>query len=280
MWLVCSFVLLPSTSADLPSCSLSRLSSSIPRYVLLLRELKRHTPSDSAELEPLNFALAKIESIASHVNESKRHVENMSKLLDIQNRLQKNDFVLFRPDRRLLREGMLKRLKEEYVLSESSNRPAADYEMVDQLFFLFNDLLLWTTPAFDITGSVELCKLSCLPNQVASMQHTLSLQVRGQPYAADMVFLCKDANEHDQWMRFLDAAIHTANELVANPGVRMIQGSHARAASVVLSPSPAPFNGASPPAVDHPLSSASSAENYDAQQKHAQQAVNAHELEI
>jgi hypothetical protein len=258
----------------------SVLAFSIPRYVLLLRELKRHTPGDSPELEPLNFALAKIESIASHVNESKRHVENMSKLLDIQNRLQDNKFVLFKPDRRLLREGMLKRLKEDYVLSDSSNRPAAEHEMVDQLFFLFNDLLLWTTPTFDITGSVELSKLSCLPNQVASMQNTLSLQVRGKPYSADMVFLCKDAEEHDQWLRFLDAAIHTANELVANPGVRMIQGNHARSGSSVLSPSPAPSHASPPSANSHPLSGASSAENYDAQQKHAQRAVNAHELEI
>lgn len=40
-------------------------------------------------------------------------MENMSKLIDIQNRLVDNKFVLFKPDRRLLREGMLKRLKEE-----------------------------------------------------------------------------------------------------------------------------------------------------------------------
>jgi hypothetical protein len=173
--------------------------------------------------------------------------------------------------------------------------------MVDQLFFLFNDLLLWTTPAFDITGSVELSKLTCLPNQIVHVRHTISLGVKGQPYSADMVFLCKDQEEHDQWIRYLEAAIRTANELQANPGVRMIQGAHGRGASISLSPSPAPAHpplSASPPAAaasstsaqshqsnaSHPLSGASSAANYDAQHAHPQfphhHHGNSHELEL
>ena len=102
-------------------CCVPRVLS-IPRYVLLLRELKRHTPADHPELPQLIFALTKIESIAQHVNESKRHVENMSKLIDIQNRLRDHKFVLFKPDRRLLREGMLRRLKEESVDSTRALR--------------------------------------------------------------------------------------------------------------------------------------------------------------
>lgn len=98
------------------SSSLLRLSFSpcfsIPRYVLLLRELKKHTPPGHPEHDQLNYALTKIESIAAHVNENKRHVENMSKLLDIQSRVSDPKFVLFQPDRRLLREGVIKRLKE------------------------------------------------------------------------------------------------------------------------------------------------------------------------
>ena len=219
--------------------------SSIPRYVLLLRELKRHTPPDHPQMEALDSALAKAESIAEHVNESKRHVENMSKLLDIQNRLHDNKFVLFKPDRRLLREGMLKRLKDDYVLSDSSLRPASEHDMVDQLFFLFNDLLLWTTPAFDISGSVEMSKLTCLPNQIATMPYTISLGVRGKPFSADMVFLAKDKEEHDQWLRYLEAAIRTANELEAQGGIRIVHNHNGRG-PVISSVSPAPSNNFSP----------------------------------
>ena len=112
-------------------------------------------------------------------------------------------FLLFKPDRRLLREGMIKRLKEMYVLSDAaSQRPANDPEMADQLLFLFNDLLLWTTPQFDITGFVDLVKLVSLPTQLAT-PFTICLAIKGKPFGADMVFACKDKEEHDQWRRFL-----------------------------------------------------------------------------
>lgn len=112
--------------------------------------------------------------------------------------------------------------------------------MADQLFYLFNDLLLFCSPAFDITGSIELSKLTCQPNQLPTMTNTLSLGARGRPYQAGMVFLCKDREEHDQWMRYLEAAMRTASEVQAHPGVRLIPSSHGRSASSI-SPSPTPI---------------------------------------
>lgn len=56
----------------------------IPRYVLLLRELKRNTPDDDPEFSTIVDALGKIELIGAHVNEHKRLVETMSKLLEVQ----------------------------------------------------------------------------------------------------------------------------------------------------------------------------------------------------
>ena len=41
----------------------------IPRYVLLLKEVKRHTPDDHPEYEKLFEALNQIEAVAAHVNE-------------------------------------------------------------------------------------------------------------------------------------------------------------------------------------------------------------------
>lgn len=185
-------------------CLCSSQVQRIPRYVLLLRELKKHTAPDHPDLAQLNFALTKIESIAAHVNESKRHVENMSKLLDIQSRVKDPKFQLFKPDRRLLREGMIKRVSEKYVLSDAvAARPPHEWEMLDQLLFLFNDMLLWTTPAFDITGFVDLVALTSLPTTFDHVSHTICLNRKQSSFGGDMVFACKDAGDFEQWKRFL-----------------------------------------------------------------------------
>jgi len=269
----------------------------IPRYVLLLRELKKHTPEGHPDREQLTLALSKIEAVAAHVNEAKRHVENMSKLLDIQNRIKDAQFLLFKPDRRLLREGMLRRLREEYVLDHSGTRAAElSTESVEQLVFLFNDLLLWTTLSFDITGFVDLAKVVVLPAQLAHLPLSISLAVKGRPWSPDMTFVARDRAEYEEWMRFLDAAIHTATEYASaaagGGGVRILQrdetlrrghmrGLSAASAGGMGSPSPQPGAGmASPPPAQlvpsasssslavrapHQLDGPSTAQNYAAQ---------------
>jgi uncharacterized membrane protein (DUF106 family) len=54
----------------------------VPRYVLLLKELKRNTTSADAEYHDIKEALGKIQKIAMAINEAKRQMENMSKLLE------------------------------------------------------------------------------------------------------------------------------------------------------------------------------------------------------
>ena len=183
----------------------------IPRYVLLLRELKKNTPPDHPETESLAVALTKIESIGTHINESKRQVEQMSKLLDIQNRLKNKEFVIFKPDRRLIKEGLIHRLTEEYVLERSREEPhPSDVETL--LLFLFNDLLMWTTKEFDIAGHVSLDTLLCLPDATFKVPYTLSLGVRGKAFMPDMIFACKDQAEKDEWSRYIMSAINTATD--------------------------------------------------------------------
>ena len=183
----------------------------IPRYVLLLRELRKYTPPDHPETEALTVALSKIESIGTHINESKRQVEQMSKLLDIQNRLRNKEFVIFKPDRRLIKEGLIRRLTEEYVLERSRDEPHSG-DVEELLLFLFNDLLLWTSKEFDIAGHVALDTLLCLPDAQFRVPFTLSLGVRGKPYSADMVFACGDQAEKDEWSRYILSAINTATD--------------------------------------------------------------------
>ena len=90
---ICSFLIMPIQR--------------IPRYELLLRELKKNTDPSSPESVGLEKAFEKIVGIATHVNESQRHIENMTKLLALQDRIQGQAFELLMPHRRLLKEAQL-----------------------------------------------------------------------------------------------------------------------------------------------------------------------------
>ena len=59
----------------------------VPRYVLLLSSILSYTLSTDTEYELLHSALDSIKSVAMEVNNGKKHVENLSKLVDVQDRI-------------------------------------------------------------------------------------------------------------------------------------------------------------------------------------------------
>jgi len=59
----------------------------IPRYILLLSDLIKHTSSDHIDYDDLSDALEKIKHVAEFINESKRDSENMMKLNQLQSQL-------------------------------------------------------------------------------------------------------------------------------------------------------------------------------------------------
>lgn len=76
----------------------------VPRYVLLLTELKRHTLPSTQTFTNINTALVQLKEAAVHINEAKRKLENMSTLLSIQDRIsgEQKDFSLIQPHRVLM----------------------------------------------------------------------------------------------------------------------------------------------------------------------------------
>jgi hypothetical protein len=79
----------------------------IPRYELLLRELKRYTLKTDPGYPALEEAFDKIKAIASHVNEEKRKIESMSKLVEIQSKIQGDFGTLLQAHRHLIRKRSL-----------------------------------------------------------------------------------------------------------------------------------------------------------------------------
>jgi len=100
----------------------------IPRYILLLSDLIKHTSSDHIDYDDLSDALEKIKHVAEFINESKRDSENMMKLNQLQsqllNKAEKKLEKLSVPGRSLIKEGIVHNQKKDYTI------------------FLFNDLLL------------------------------------------------------------------------------------------------------------------------------------------
>lgn len=49
----------------------------IPRYVLLLRDLLKHTPKKHPDYADISKSLAEFQEVAGHVNESMRRADDM-----------------------------------------------------------------------------------------------------------------------------------------------------------------------------------------------------------
>jgi hypothetical protein len=101
----------------------------------------------ATEYNRLCEAFEKIQHIGSHINEEQRQVENMSKLLEIQNRISGEFGTLMQPHRRLVREGQLTKLNPGLVTSTNS-----------RLLFLFSDIIVYTTTSHKFRGHCELAK--------------------------------------------------------------------------------------------------------------------------
>lgn len=122
---------LAGTGVQLTSLMISPIQR-IPRYLLLLQELARHTPSDHTAFTVIQQAVDKIRAIADHLNDSKKRVEDLTKLLTLQARIAGRAPSLVKPDRELLLDGIVrKRSSSSTALSRRHARHV----------FVFSDMI-------------------------------------------------------------------------------------------------------------------------------------------
>lgn len=132
----------------------------LPRYVLLLRELRRNTVPSSAGFDLVNVALAKVRETATAVNEKSREAEKMQELAQVFNALTGDfkDLTLVEAHRRLVRKGevMMEEERQGGLFGTSVYLKTAP-----RTVYLFNDLLMWTNKscvykAHMFTSSIEI----------------------------------------------------------------------------------------------------------------------------
>lgn len=104
----------------------------MPRYVLMLKELARHTAKTHADFEPLKIAIDRLANVAAVINERKRDSEKYSLLLELQAKIIGAPEGIAIPGRRLLLDGELVEVTD---LNKKKTRH----------IFLFNDVIICTT---------------------------------------------------------------------------------------------------------------------------------------
>jgi hypothetical protein len=125
-------------------------------YALLLREVIRYTDADRADHAQLTTALAKIEAVATKVNEAKRLADQSSRAATIRVTNKGGDqaavhAMLFQRDRHLLREAPM------IVRVARFMRGTVEKEWT---FFLYNDLLVWaSTKSNTFKGAHFWCRI-------------------------------------------------------------------------------------------------------------------------
>lgn len=107
----------------------------IPRYKLLLEELKQNTKPNQDDYTSLTEAVHNVTEIATHINEHVRDHENFLKCLSIQNILGEDGPKIVAPGRKFIKEGQL--------LKVSRTRGTRSHM---RMFFLFNDMLIYAKP--------------------------------------------------------------------------------------------------------------------------------------
>jgi len=162
----------------------------VPRYVLLLKELNKYTSPSHSEWQAIENALLKIKDVTADINEAKRQMEHMTRLMEVQSRIQGDFGTLVVPHRRLIREGKLQEMTQTRLFG--SLKPEA------RVFFLFSDILLWTTDSYKFKGYVQ-NTTTTIEDDKKSGTHTFTLTTS----KLHICVACKDMTEKESWLKDL-----------------------------------------------------------------------------
>jgi hypothetical protein len=103
----------------------------IPRYVLLLEDLLKHTEENHPDFNSLSQTLITMKTVANDINESIKEHQNYLKILEIQSKFM-NCPPLVEPHRKYIRDGILIKICRK--------------ERKRRWFVLFNDILIYGVP--------------------------------------------------------------------------------------------------------------------------------------
>ena len=166
----------------------------IPRYMLLLSELKKIIPkSKKNEYNEIENALKKVEEICNEINEKQREIENMSQCLQISQHLKGlDDINIVEPQRKYIDHFIFKRKNDK------KNRQ----------FFVFNDIVIISNPKWEAKRVIKLNKFEAKKRPNMDEQEVMINIIGGinnknnnknKNYSGPVAYIsCNDINEKDK----------------------------------------------------------------------------------
>lgn len=139
----------------------------VPRYVLLLQQLKGKTEPNHSDYNDITNALSTIESIASYINNQKKDYENKEKVALVQQRMNPKTLPLMKEGRYLILEGVLYIKNEEFIppkknIKKKEGKPLPAPELLglkEVELFLMNDLIMWAEKDIKYGYLNEICRM-------------------------------------------------------------------------------------------------------------------------
>ncbi|XP_004844989.1 FYVE, RhoGEF and PH domain-containing protein 6 isoform X2 [Heterocephalus glaber] len=200
----------------------------IPQYQLLLTGYLKNLLEDSAEYRDTQDALAVVIEVANHANDSMKQGDNFQKLMRIQCSLSGHQEIL-QPGRVFLKEGVLRKLSRKV--------------MQPRMFFLFNDVLLYTTPLQ--SGMYKLNNMLSLAGMKVRKpcQEAYQNELKIESVERSFILSASSASERDEWLAAISGAIdeHTKKRITFCPGRSLEEANAERQEEVTPLGSKAPI---------------------------------------
>lgn len=163
----------------------------IPQYKLLLQEYLKCLSPQSPDYNNAKDAIPIVAGVSEHANESVRNWENQCKIINIQSML--GGYQVVQPDRKFIKEGRLMKLSRK--------------EMQARMFFLFNDLLLYTTPlgtnSYRVNQAISLDGLTVSASTTEDMENEFNIISVERSFTV----AASSKEEKDQWVSALERAV-------------------------------------------------------------------------
>ncbi|KAK7891316.1 hypothetical protein WMY93_023279 [Mugilogobius chulae] len=152
----------------------------IPQYQLLLTDYLKNLPEDSPDYKDTQEALVIVKEVANHANEIMKQG-----LIQVQDRLIGNHEIV-QPGRVFLKEGVVTKYSKKM--------------MQPRMIFLFNDMLLYTTPTlagqFKVKHKLSLAGMKVKKSTQEAVQNEFRIE------SVERSFICSadTAAEREQWI--------------------------------------------------------------------------------
>ncbi|XP_062863074.1 FYVE, RhoGEF and PH domain-containing protein 6 [Trichomycterus rosablanca] len=164
----------------------------IPQYQLLLTDYLKNLPEDSSDYKDTQTALGVVKEVANHANDIMKQGDNFQKLMQVQCSLNGHHEIV-QPGRVFLKEGTLMKLSRKV--------------MQPRMFFLFNDILLYTTPVqsgqYKVNSMLSLAGMKVSKPSQEAYQNELNIESVERSF----ILSAGSATERDEWLEAIATAI-------------------------------------------------------------------------